>query len=56
MICQLIKLPFRLAEEAIWLARAAAEVYGYGVRVGAKDREDSQTWALSNDEIDRLLK
>lgn len=50
MICRLIKLPFRLAEEAIWMARAAAEMYGgYGV-------EEPYVWALTNDEIDAVLK
>lgn len=40
------------ASEAIWLARALAEVYG-----GFRDMdEEPYIWALSNEEIDAIVK
>jgi hypothetical protein len=60
MICRAIRLaswPARTAwgvvEEGIWLARAAIEVASYGF--GAPLDEEPYIWALSNEDVDRIL-
>lgn len=45
---------YSVAEHGVWLARAAAEVYGYGVVLHGQE-DEPYSWALSNEELDRVF-
>lgn len=59
MICRAIRIAtwpgrvaYRAAEEGIWLARAAAEVYGYGISIGGpSDYEPDWEWLTTDDTV-----
>jgi hypothetical protein len=42
-------------DEGIWAVRAMAELYGYGLSLHGQEDEPYDLFALSNEDIDRIL-
>jgi hypothetical protein len=62
LICRALHLatwPARTAygvvDEGIWAVRAMAELYGYGLSLHGQEDEPYDWFALSNEDIDRVL-